>query len=129
MIRSALILSGLGGAAMADPIAVPSGQSIEFKQVIWAEEAETPNAIFRFVAPEITRDGTGIEYDTAADDILFLCETFALPRVLEVQGTRDVELVISLSQQDLAYGEINPDIPQFFENFVVHDAVCDWGDI
>ncbi|AML49996.1 DUF6497 family protein [Falsihalocynthiibacter arcticus] len=129
MKRLSVVLCGIGSAALADPIAVPSGQSIEFKQVIWAEAAETPNAIFRFVAPEITRDGTGIEYDTAAEDILFLCETFALPRVLAANVGGEVGLVISLSKQDLAFGEANPDILQFFENFVVRDATCDWGDV
>lgn len=124
-----LILSGIGSAALADPIAVPSGQAIEFKQVIWAEEAEIPNAIFRFVAPEITRDGTGIEYDVAAEDLLFLCNTFALPRVLNTYSEGEVDLVLSLSQQDLAFGEVNPEVLQFFESFVVRDAACDWGDI
>lgn len=124
-----LIIGLSGTSVFAEPIAVPSGQHIEFKQLIWSQESEIPNATFRFIAPEISRDKTGIDYDTAVGDILFLCENFALPRVLKEKSDGEIDLVISLSQLDLEFGEVNPEVTQFFEAFVVRDSVCNWADL
>lgn len=125
----AVFFGATGSVSMAETIVVPSGQYIEFKQVIWSEGVGDPSAIFRFVAPEITRDETGISYEVASNDIFFLCKNFALPRVLEVEKNEDVSLVISLSEQDLEFGESDPDVTQFFESFVVHEEQCAWGEI
>lgn len=123
------ILVGVSHTAFAEPIVVPSGQMIEFKQVIWTKDANSPEVVFRFVAPEITRDGTGVSFEVASNDTMFLCQNFALPRVREKEESKDVNLVISLSEQALEFGESNPDVTQFFESFVVHEAQCDWGGI
>lgn len=123
-----LMSCAVGFAAHAEVIAVPSGQFIEFKQVIWDAKADIPSVTFRFHAPEISRDNTGVSYDLAAEDIHFLCENFALPHIIREKIEEEVSLTISLSQKVIAYGEMNPDITQFFENFVVRNAKCDWGE-
>ncbi|WP_380053383.1 DUF6497 family protein [Falsihalocynthiibacter sp. SS001] len=120
-----LIYVAMAGAAVAEPFAVPSGQDIKFKQVIWIDENDPPYATFRFVAPDVSKVG----YDVSVEDILYLCENYALPQIIEKHDDTEVELVISLSQVDIEFGEMNPDVTQFFESFVIRDAQCAWGEL
>jgi len=60
-----------------------------------------------------------------ADDMQFLCDAFALPRMAE-QGWAQGDIVVSFSSQKLPFGEIAPDVTQFFQPFSIQDGRCMW---
>jgi hypothetical protein len=81
-----------------DLIEVPSGQPVTLQDVIWNEPGPAGlTARFRFIAPEIARDGGSIDFDTALEDMDHLCDTYALPRVQTITGPRPAQVVMSLS--------------------------------
>lgn len=65
--------------------------------------------------------------DPLRDDMVWLCENWALPRVTASQP-RPGQIVISLSNKEVAFGTYDPDALQLFEAFVLpadRDA-CEW---
>ena len=74
---------------------------------------------FRFLAPWIA----GTAYEDIAPDIQWLCDTVALPRV-ESSTPPPAQIVISLSDREVAFGASDPDATQFFEAFTVADDAC-----
>lgn len=108
------------------PIPVPSGQEITLLDVIWNEQG--PNGLtfrFRFLAPGISRDGGTVDYDTAAADMLHLCQTYALPRIPQT-GPQPQQIVISLSDRPVDFGATAPEATQFFDAFTLQDGTCIW---
>lgn len=107
-------------------IAVPSGQDVSLQDVIWnAPGPEGLTLRFRFLAPGIARDGGTVGFDQAVADMQALCETYALPRLAEL-GPVPSQVIISLSDRPVAFGEARPDATQFFEAFSVQDGICIW---
>lgn len=122
---AALILSTVP-ALSEDIIAVPSGQAVTFlESVLSAPGPEGLTQRFRFLAPAIAREGGTVAPEVALDDMAFLCETFALPR-LPNQGPVAQQVVISLSDRPVPFGETDPEATQFFEAFRPDGAVCVW---
>lgn len=106
-------------------IDVPSGQEITLQDVIW--NAPGPDGLalrFRFLAPGIAPGG-GVEFETAAADMQHLCDTYALPRIAE-QGPHPEQVIISLSDVAVPFGEAAPEATQFFESYRIEDGVCVW---
>lgn len=106
-------------------IDVPSGQEITLQDVIW--NAPGPDGLalrFRFLAPGIAPGG-GVEFETAAADMQHLCDTYALPRIAE-QGPHPEQVIISLSDVAVPFGEAAPEAMQFFESYRIEDGVCVW---
>lgn len=107
-------------------IAVPSGQPVSLLDVIWNEMG--PHGLtmrFRFVAPEIAKAGGGVDFESAVADMQALCEGFALPRIAEL-GPQPAQIVISLSDRPVPFGEAAPEVTQFFEAFSVDGNTCNW---
>lgn len=107
------------------PITVPSGQEITLQDVIW--NAPGPDGIalrFRFLAPGIAPGG-GVDFDMAAADMQHLCDAYALPRIAE-QGPHPEQVIISLSDVAVPFGEAAPEATQFFESYRIEDGVCVW---
>ena len=123
-----LLVICIGSPALAqEVIKVPSGQPITFQEVIWNQPGPAGlTARFRFIAPQINRSGGTISSDTAFVDMDALCNDFALPRVLTVTGPRPAEVVISLSDRELPFGETAPEATQFFEAYSVAEERCEW---
>lgn len=110
----------------AETIAVPSGQVVTLQDVIWNEAGPQGLALrFRFVAPQIARDRGEVDFETASADMLALCEDFALPRIAEF-GPQPTQIIISLSDQPLPFGETAPEITQFFEAYRIENGACIW---
>lgn len=108
------------------PIAVPSGQEVRYLDTVQAAPGTEGLTIrFRFVAPAIARDGGTIDPATAQGDMEALCNSFALPRLPAV-GPQPGQIVISLSDREVAFGEPAPEVTQFFEAYVVEDSRCVW---
>lgn len=118
----------IGGPAQAqDLIAVPSGQPVTLQDVIWNEPGPaglTPR--FRFIAPGIAREGGSIDYDTAAADMDFLCNSYALPRLDTITGPHPAQVIISLSDVPVEFGVITPEATQFFEAYSIGPDGCVW---
>lgn len=109
----------------AMPIEVPSGQQITLQDVIW--NAPGPDGLalrFRFLAPGIAPGG-GVTFETAAADMQHLCDTYALPRIAD-QRPHPEQVIISLSDVAVPFGEAAPEATQFFESYRIEDGVCVW---
>lgn len=94
-------------------ITVPSGQPVTLLEAL----VETGQMRFRFVAPELaTRPFEEAEADMAA-----LCESVALPAA-KWQNIETV--VISLADREIALGDTDPEVTQYFEAFSLSDEGC-----
>lgn len=108
------------------PIAVPSGQPVTLLDVITNQPGPLGlTTRFRFIAPEIAREGGSVDLETAQADMLALCQSYALPRIAG-QGPQPAQIVISLSDRPVPFGEAAPDATQFFEAFALQDGTCIW---
>lgn len=120
-------LSGLADLAGVDePIPVPSGQRVVLQDVV--RDAAGPNGLtyrFLFVAPAIARVGGSIDVDQAMADMQHLCDTYALPR-LATGGPVPAQVVISLSDSAVPFGESAPDATQYFEAYRIENNTCIW---
>jgi len=110
----------------AAAIAVPSGQAVTLQDVIW--NAAGPNGLtlrFRFLAPQIAREAGDVDFETASADMLALCQTFALPRLAEL-GPQPQQIIISLADRVVPFGETSPDATQYFEAYSIENGTCIW---
>ncbi len=116
-------LSPQGGE---ETITAPSGQIVTLREVVWnAPGPEGLTLRFHFVAPDISVEGGTVDFDTASADMLWLCQTIALPRVAST-GPAPAQIVISLSDRDVPFGQPAPDATQFFEAYSIAGGVCTW---
>lgn len=106
-------------------IAVPSGQDIRFLDVISdAPGTAGATARYRFVAPAIARPGGSIDFDTAVADMLHLCQNYVMPQLDQSLPPR--QIVISLSDRPLPFGQPAPEATQFFEAYRLENGRCIW---
>jgi hypothetical protein len=118
-----------GGTVIAGDgvrVKVPSGQEISFLDVVMnAPGPDGLTARFRFVAPAIAKEGGTVDFETASADMIHLCQNFALPRISDI-GPQPSQIVISLSDKPVPFGEAAPDVTQFFEAYTIQDNACIW---
>lgn len=109
----------------APPIPVPSGQMVRFIETI--SDAQGPMGLtlrFRFLAPQI--GGTDpLEAEAALSDMEALCNSFALQR-LPTTGPAPAQIVISLADRWVPFGEVDTEAVQYFEAYSVADGACIW---
>ncbi len=119
-------LTGLSAPALAsNPIAVPSGQLVTFYDVIWEQDGTENTYRFRYLAPQIARDGGGVSFAQAESDLIYLCENSALPNLRK--HNRDVnKIIISMSDIPVTFGKASPHATQFVDGFVVQGIRCIW---
>lgn len=114
------------GPAPGALIPVPSGQAIRFLDVIRSDPGPEGLALrFRFVAPDIAREGGTVEADAAHADMLALCTDYALPR-LPAPGPVPTQIIIVLSDREVPFGETLPEATQYFEAYSLADGTCIW---
>lgn len=110
------------------PIPVPSGQSVTRIETIWNVQGPDGAAVrFRFLAPAIAREGGTIDAQAAQDDMLALCRSQALDQVRALGDAAPGEIIISLSDRPLPFGETHPEATQYFGSFVLEDGDCVWS--
>lgn len=113
-ISAALVAAG---AVAQDLIDVPSGQPITFHDTVSGEPGAAGLTLrFRFLAPQIARDGDAMPFVTAEADMEHLCETYALPRLPEM-GPQAGQIVITLMDRPVPFGTVMPEATQFFEAY------------
>ena len=107
------------------PIAVPSGQVVTLQDTVMNAPGPMGTvARFRFVAPGIAAGG-GVDFETAAADMLHLCQSYALQRLDGVVPVPS-QVIISLADRAVEFGEAHPDVTQFFEAYRIEDGACIW---
>jgi hypothetical protein len=104
----------------AEVLTLPSGRTVQVLDVITnAPGAAGATARFRFVVP-------GLQ---AADDwgpeMQALCDTYALPRI-DGMVPAPQQIVITLADRALPFGEAAPDAVQFFEAYRPENGACIW---
>ena len=50
---------------------------------------------------------------------------FALPRI-DPHGPQPAQVIISLSDRPVPFGEVEPDVTQFFEAYRIENGACIW---
>ncbi len=107
-------------------ITVPSGMPVTFQDFVWgAPGPEGLTIRFRFVAPDISRAVAQNDFSGLEADMQHLCETYALPRIANT-GPQPSQVIISLSDRPVAFGEADPDATQFFEGYRPENGACIW---
>jgi Family of unknown function (DUF6497) len=107
------------------PVDVPSGQPLTLIEVIWNVPGPAGTAVrFHFLAPEITPGGS-IGFDVASTDMAALCDTYAVPRVVEAGATPD-QIIIAMSDRVVPFGQTDADATQFFEAYSLQGDTCIW---
>jgi hypothetical protein len=118
-----LLDGDLAIAGSADPVPVPSGQPVTLQDVVWSIAPFQPVRLrFRFVAPEI-RAGGSVDFATAAEDMMALCLGFAR-ETMAAEGRITDEVIISMAEKPVTFGETLPDVVQFFEAFRIEGDTC-----
>ena len=111
---------------MDEVIEVPSGQEVTLLDVI--TNVPGPEGLatrFRFLAPGIAREGGTVGAEAAALDMDFLCQSYAMARVAEL-GPQPGQIIISMSDMDVPFGETRPDATQFFNSYSIAEGTCVW---
>ncbi len=115
------VIQGEAGA-----IPVPSGQEVTLQEVIWnVPGPEGLTSRFRFIAPAINREAGSVDFETASTDMQHLCETYALDRLSSL-GPMPRQVIISLADRALPFGEPAPEATQFFEAYRIEGKTCIW---
>jgi hypothetical protein len=121
------LLLGAGGCdedppAGGETVKLPSGRTVTLLEVITnAPGVEGSTARFRFIVPGLQAG----EAESWADDMLALCETYALPRVRD-NVPAPQQIIISLSDRAVPFGEAAPEAVQFFEAYAPKGDACIW---
>lgn len=105
---------------------LPSGQSVTLIETIW--NTMGPDGLvtrFRFLAPAINSTEGTVGLDAAAEDIAWLCQNFALQRATEF-GPLPSQIIVSLEDRPIPFGEADPEATQFFEAFRIENGACIW---
>jgi Family of unknown function (DUF6497) len=108
--------------AAGPKVEVPSGRDLSLIDVI--TNARGPSgaaARFRFLAPGLT----AADSETALADMQVVCDSFALPRT---EGTvpQPQQIIITFMSAEVPFGDVAPDVVQFFESFRIENGACVW---
>ena len=126
VIAPLIALTGPVAADVEDaPIFVPSGQFVSFQEFVSDAAGEGLMYRFRFVAPDISPTAKGLTFVEVADDMFHLCQFYAVPKVSEV-GPQPRQIVVSLAERRIEFGESDASVTQFFEAYSVQDGLCIW---
>ena len=121
----------IGLALLAAPLnaqtltAVPSQQPLTLSEVLIDDAPGEIWLRFRFLAPQIARDGGSIDSTAASADMEYICNSFALP-YMSSQNLAAARIVISMMDREVAFGETDPDATQFFEVYRPEEGRCIW---
>ena len=125
-MRWAVAFALIGAPVWAEPVEVPSGQPVEFLDLVQdAEGTFDTTWRFRFVAPQIAREAGTVSLETALADIDALCSGFVLTWLGETGAAPD-QVIISLSDRAVEFGAAAPEATQYFEAYRIEDNSCIW---
>jgi hypothetical protein len=103
---------------------VPSGQPVVLWQVLFEQvDGQGSQAVLRFLAPQIAREGGSVGYDAAREDMDWLCETHGLP-LAALPYVRADSAVVEMTDRALPRGQVDPEATRFFEVYSLADGTC-----
>lgn len=122
-----VIILGICVAApvVAVELTTPTGRIVTLFDVVL--EPDVDLARFRFLLPDISPDAAGLAYADVLDDMQYLCDEVALPG-LAASAWEGNEVIVSFSSAEVGFGEIAPEVTQFFQPFRVDGETCIWED-
>jgi hypothetical protein len=129
--RFGLLLAAVGALPLsaqdaAEAIPVPSGQPVTFVELVTdAEGIAGDTWRFRFLAPQIAREGGSVGLDAALADIDAICAQFIAP-LLTDRGVALGQVIISLADRPVPFGETVPEATQYFEAYRLEGGQCVW---
>ena len=127
MSRAAILCLGCLAGVMALPLraelALPSGlEALLLEGFVEIQPDGARWARFRYVMPGLA---AGAAYDSVQMDFVTLCDAQALP-LLASEGEDVSQVVVSLMDKPLEFGQSDPGTIQFFEMFTIRDNRCIW---
>lgn len=125
-MRAAILFLALATPALAEPVIVPSGQAVTLYDVITDVPGPAGDTHrYRFLAPGISGGDGAVSMEETMSDMDHLCATVAIPRI-RAAGARPAQIIISLSDREVEFGQPNPEITQFFEAYAIQGTDCIW---
>lgn len=115
---------------LATPLAaspVPSGQEAVLHEVLVDAQEDTTYLRFRYLTPQIAAGAGKVSFEVAGQDMMHLCETFALSYIDQYELKGD-KIVISFMDRITEFGVPDPDATQYFESFRPENGVCMWDE-
>ena len=106
---------------------VPSGQEATLHEVLVDAQESKTYLRFRYITPQIGPGAQKVSFEVAGNDMLHLCETFALPYIDQYALEADT-IVISFMDRITEFGMPDPDAIQYFESFRSENGVCMWDE-
>lgn len=129
IVRAASVaaVAALAAPALAEgAIALPSGRAVTLHDVIWGEPGPAGLTVrFRFLEPDLAGVIAATPYDALEADMQALCEGFALKRIANT-GPQPSQIVVSISDRPVTFGEADPDAAQIFEAYRPEGDTCIW---
>ncbi|MCK0167286.1 DUF6497 family protein [Jannaschia sp. S6380] len=80
-------------------------------------------AVLRFIAPQIARDGGTVDPDAALADLDWLCRTHGLP-IAALPAARSDKLVVTLMDRPVPRGTTDPEATQYFGLYAIEEGEC-----
>jgi len=122
----ALVAFGLvpGFAPAAGPgVTLPSGLEAGLMEGFVEVQPDGDRwARFRYVMPALAE---AADFDLVQKDFVVLCEAQALP-MLSDAGEQVSQVIVSLMDKPLEFGQSDPGTVQYFETFAIRDGRCTW---
>ncbi len=123
--RRALTLAGwlLAAPAAAQDVP-PSGQRLVLWEVVWERvEGNDSQAVLRFIAPQIARDGGTVDAAAALLDLDWLCATHGAP-IAALPAARSDTVVVTLMDRAVPRGTTDAAATQYFGIYTIENGEC-----
>ena len=102
----------------------PSGQALVLWEVVWERvSGGDTQAVLRFIAPAVARDGGGVDAAAAQVDLDWLCATHAAPLVALPAAHSD-SVVVTLMDRPVPRGVADPEATQYFGLYRIEGGDC-----
>ena len=120
-LAAALMLLAAPAAAQDVP---PSGQPLVLWEIVWERVAGSgAQAVLRFIAPGIARDGGTVDAEAALADLDWLCATHGVP-VAALPAARSDKVVITLMDRAVPRGTTDAAATQYFGLYTIENGEC-----
>lgn len=119
MVAASALTTGMAEGQTA----LPSGFNAELLEGFVEVQPDGARwARFRYVMPALADDAV---YDKVQGDFAVLCDGTAVP-MLDAAGEEVSQVVVSLMDKPLEFGQSDPGTVQYFEVFTIREGRCIW---
>lgn len=126
IVRAASVAALAAPALAEGATLLPSGRAVTFHDVIWGAPGPAGLTVrFRFLEPDLAAVIETTPYDELEADMRALCEGYALERIAGT-GPQPSQIVVSISDRPVAFGEADPEAAQVFEAYRPEGDTCIW---